>query len=168
MGRVRRLAHVSSQNIPRQIWQHPPQRCCNSLVLSETHVFRVLWSSSSGWDSTGLRPAWGRPHRDTHHYVAWCSCSSFSASTLIMKTPPSALPLLYLKLIVFVLFVCRMSAPSFSNPPQHYNPSVAFWSSADAMFLLAECKSTTIAVFVCTLCHAQEQICVIRWCSYCK
>lgn len=72
---------------------------------------------SSGWDSTGLRPACEKPHCDTHHYVAWRSSFTISAQAAIMKTPLTVLPLLRLMCIISVLFVrmLRMSAPRFSK-----------------------------------------------------
>lgn len=144
-----------------QIWQ----RCCNSPVLSDTHTrthaFCVcLVPESWGWDWTGLRPVWWRPCHDTHHSVARCSFSCVLASTNNEGAPVSLLAA-GSKAYCFC-FICWEC--------QHCNPSVAFWSSADAVFFQAKCKSTRRGLFVCTRrCNTRANTaCVIHWCGYCK
>lgn len=54
-----------------------------------------------------------------------------------------------------------MSALTFSNPSEYFNPLVAIRSNRNALFLLAESKSRRITGFVCPLCRVQAQIYVI-------
>lgn len=77
-------------------------------VRDSHHVLAASssYSCSSGWDSTGLRPAWEKPHCDTHHCEAWCSSFSISAQLCNNEGAPDSRPAAASEVYYFC-FVCE-------------------------------------------------------------